>query len=578
MLKQSLTLLSLVSALSISALSISSCGKQQKDPAEDSGESGSKRVEPKEDATTIKVVFTYGSEKKQWVKAATQEFNQAKHKTSKGRVIFVSENAMGSGECMNEIQYGTRKTTLVSPASAAFIKLGNAESQRKSGKDLVKNTENLCLSPVIIAMWEPMAKKLGYGEKPIGWKDINALSTNDQGWAAHGMPQWGRFRFGHTHPDYSNSGLISLLAEVYAGSGKQARLKVSDVNKPEVGDYLEQIERSVVHYGKSTGFFGRKMFDGGPSYLSAAVLYENMVIESRQRNDLPFPIVAIYPSEGTFWSDHPAGIVNREWVTDEHEEAAKQYMDFLLSKEQQKKVMNYGFRPADIDVELDLNIFSLNNGVDPQQPKTTLEVPSVEVINEIRKLWLKRKKKAHIVLAIDRSGSMKLKDGKNKLNRMAGAKQGAKTLINLLGEEDSFSMISFSNNPVWAIQDKKVGPNRKELLDSVDAIFSQGGTALYDAISLGFNKFQKTPDQDRITAVVVLTDGDDSGKGVKLNELLRQIKSDGETRNTRVFTIAYSKGAKADILKQIAEATKAKSFKSDTKSIREVFKEISTFF
>jgi hypothetical protein len=36
------------------------------------------------------------------------------------------------------------------------------------------------------------------------------------------------------------------------------------------------------------------------------------VIESHSQNNLPFPLVAIYPKEGTFWSDHPIGIVERE--------------------------------------------------------------------------------------------------------------------------------------------------------------------------------------------------------------------------------------------------------------------------
>jgi Ca-activated chloride channel family protein len=39
--------------------------------------------------------------------------------------------------------------------------------------------------------------------------------------------------------------------------------------------------------------------------------------------DLSFPVVAIYQKEGTFWSDHPAGVVERDWVTPEHREAAK---------------------------------------------------------------------------------------------------------------------------------------------------------------------------------------------------------------------------------------------------------------
>jgi len=365
-----------------SSLLISSCSN---DKNQDSQQT------PQESDEVLVVTFTYGSEKKHWIEAATNEFNSQKHQSADGRTIFVNQIPMGSGECVREVTQGTRKVHIISPASEVFIKLGNAESQSKSNIDLVHSTSNLCLSPVVIAMWEPMANALGYKEKNIGWKEVHEMAQNPEGWATHNKPQWGKFRFGHTHPDFSNSGLISLIAEVYAGSGKQRGLTIDDLNDPKVGNYLEEIEQSIVHYGKSTGFFGRKMFNSGPEYLSAAVLYENMVIESRDQQNLPFPIVAIYPREGTFWSDHPAGIVNRDWVDDLHKQASQTYLDFLLSKEQQTKLMDHGFRPGDLTIPLN-ETFTAKNGVDSQQPKTTLEVPSVSIISEIRKLWFQRKK------------------------------------------------------------------------------------------------------------------------------------------------------------------------------------------
>ena len=53
------------------------------------------------------------------------------------------------------------------------------------------------------------------------------------------------------------------------------------------------------------------------------MLYENKVTESYGQSNLAFPVVAIYPKEGTFGSDHPIGIVDRDWVTPEHRDAAK---------------------------------------------------------------------------------------------------------------------------------------------------------------------------------------------------------------------------------------------------------------
>jgi len=217
----------------------------------------------------LELVFTYGSEKEKWINEVTEAFNRADHRTSGGKRIFVRAIPMGSGEAIDEVMEGRRQPDIISPASAAFIRLGNAQSQSRFGKDLIASTENLVLSPVIIAMWKMMAEALGRDKKPIGSSDILALARSQKGWDAYGYPQWGRFKFGHTHPQFSNSGLISLFAEIYAASGKTAGLTVADVNKAHTADFLSGIEKSVVHYGSSTGFFGRQMFSTGPQFLSA---------------------------------------------------------------------------------------------------------------------------------------------------------------------------------------------------------------------------------------------------------------------------------------------------------------------
>lgn len=46
----------------------------------------------------------------------------------------------------------------------------------------------------------------------------------------------------------------------------------------------------------------------------------------------------------------------------------------------------------------------------------------------------------------------------------------------------------------------------------------------------------------------------------------------------RVFTIAYGKDAKKDVLQQIAEATQGRAFDGKPEDIRQVFRDISMFF
>lgn len=539
--------------------------------------------------------FPYGSEKEKWLEDVTKRFNDSGQTTANGRQIFVKSIPMGSGEQITEILEGRLKAHLVSPASSVFIELGNAESKARTGGPLVDKTENLVLSPVVIAMWKPMAEALGWGEKPLGWSDILEMAGEQEGWAKYGYPHWGKFKFGHTHPEYSNSGIISLFAEVYAGAGKTAGLTLDDLQKPEVAEFLGNIERSVVHYGSSTGFFGRTMFNNGPEYLSAAVLYENMVIESYNKIDeLPFPVVAIYPKEGTFWSDHPVGVVERDWVTEEHREAAGKYIEFLTETAQQTKALEYGFRPADLEVALGAPL-DKEHGVDPNEPQTTLEVPTADVAQAIIDLWKKHKKHTHVALLIDVSGSM-------KGSKMFNAKQGAKQLIDILGDEDVVSLLPFNNTAQFAAKSLKLGTNREEALKTIESFYAGGGTAMYDGVKKAHEHLsQSVEETEMIHAIVVLSDGVDTSSQITLPTLRQIVRTVGvgpeatkKSADIRLFTIGYGtpedKSGKRQfqnpnyrdldmsVLEDLSKSTGAKTYRGTPQNIREVFKEISTFF
>ena len=520
----------------------------------------------------VQLLFSYGSEKQKWIEDVTAAFNQSGAKTVSGRHIRVKAVPKGSGECIDDILSGTEQDDLTSPASNVFIKLGNAKSRAASGKDLIGSTQNLLLSPVVIAMWKPMAEAIGWGKRPLGWADILALSRNRKGWGTYGYPQWGMFKFGHTHPAYSNSGIISLIAENYAANGKVRGLSEADVQSAKTAAFVSGIENSVVHYGSSTGFFGRKLFDSGPEYLSAAVLYESMVVESYSKVDsMPFPVVAIYPREGTFWSDHPVGIVNRPWVTPEQKEAAQDYINFLMAKPQQEKALTYGFRPGSTDAVVGAPIDAAH-GVDPAQPTTTLEVPSSDVIAAIQQQWEDQEKKAaDVALVLDTSGSMR-SEGK-----LTAAKAGAKQLVSLLSAKDVFSLLSFSLTANWASVDKRVSTDEKESADAIDSLFAQGPTALYDAVGQGYQHLLQRP-ADHIRALIVLTDGEDNRSSATLEQLLAKIKPDAETHTIRIFTIAYGSDARRDVLQQIADTTQGKAYDGTPATIVEVFRDISTFF
>jgi Ca-activated chloride channel family protein len=305
------------------------------------------------------------------------------------------------------------------------------------------------------------------------------------------------------------------------------------------------------------------------------VLYESSVIESYETQyRLPFPVVAIYPKEGTFWSDHPVGVVERDWVSAEQREAAQAYVRFLLEPAQQARAVPHGFRPASVDVPLGAPIDAAH-GVDPKEPRTTLEVPPADVIEATLRLWREQKRHASVTLALDVSGSMNEEHGA----KIDGARQGARQLLAALDDRDRFGVLLFNEEPRWVERGTPLKQARDRIDAALGATLADGGTALYDAILAAVEQQeQEARDGGRIAAVVVLSDGEDRNSRTKLAQLLERIRFDGERRAVRVFTIAYGKDAKKDVLQQIAEATQGRAFDGRPETIRQVFRDISTFF
>src|SRR5262249_44095325 len=154
-----------------------------------------------------------------------------------------------------------------------------------------------------------------------------------------------------------------------------------------------------------------------------------------------------------------------------------------------------------------------------------------------------------VVLVFDTSGSM------NEEGKIQSAREGAKQLVSLLTDNDNFSLLPFNSNMSWASQDTPIKTGRAQSLQTIDSLFAQGGTALYDSIAAAYQHLlerQKSGVGSKIRAVVVLTDGADTESKMQLEQLVQAVQFDGEEHTIRVFTIAYGNDARQDVLKRIA--------------------------
>jgi Ca-activated chloride channel family protein len=526
------------------------------------------KVEP------LTLVVAYGSEKKAWLDEQAHKFEGA-GVTATGRAIRIDARAMGSGEAVQAILSGELKPHVFSPASGAYVSLLNRAWLSGAGHTtpISPAGDPVVLSPLVIATWKPMAEALGWPKKALGWKDLIKVNSEPKGWGAHGHPEWGPFKLGHTHPELSNSGLLSVLAEAYAGAKKTRDLSLADLGKKPTRDFVSGVEKTIVHYGKSTGLFSDKMLERGPSYLSAAVLYENLVIQSYdQKHDTPFPLVAIYPTEGTFWSDHPYAVLDAPWVGAEEREAAQKFLAFLKEKPQQTRALALGFRPADTSIPMDAPIDAAH-GVDPKQPQTLLDVPDAKTLEGLLALWRENKKSADVALVFDKSGSM---GGKP----LAQAKSGAKAFLESLGDKDRVSLAFFDSKLYPPVGPLALATSRKDLTERIDGVIASGGTALYDAAQAAYMGAldRAKSDPSRIHAVVLMTDGKDENSTMTLDVLLHSLTTEGGEAPVKVFTIAYGEQAGGEVLGRIAEAAQGTSAKGSVETIVQVYRDMASFF
>ncbi len=531
------------------------------------GGTTTKAAGPSSDA--VRVAFAYSPEKEQLLKPQIEAFNAEQVKVG-GRPVFVDAQVVSSGEAQEKIGKQQLRPVVWSPASSLWGRLLNYQADQEWAP---ADNPSLVRTPLVIAMWEPMARTLGWPKKQIGFEQILALATSEKGWANYGKPEYGSFKLGHTNPDFSTSGLSAVAAEYYAATGKKEGLTVADVEKAKVRKEIRDIERSIVHYGDTTLFFAEQMKRFGPAYASAVAMEEVTLLDfNRDRGGQP-KLIALYPPEGTFDSDNPFIVLDAPWVTAEQKQGAAAFQKFLAERITPEVAAKAGFRSGDPDVT-PIPPVTKENGADPAQPKRTLSLPEPRVLARIKSAWREDRKPANIQLVFDTSGSM------GEEGKLEQAKRGLTTFFAQLSPRDRVGLIAFNSQVFPLVDIAPFGQNRAALRSTVTGLIPEGQTAAYDAIGEGVGKIIALNDDTRINAVVALTDGEDNESSTTLDQLVSALKQRNtqEGEPVRVYTIAYGAGANKAALTEIAEASGGKAFSGDPKQIEAVYRSISSFF
>ena len=580
----------------------------------DGGEGSDGSGTPGFDPDCVTVDMAVSPEKVTLLTDLAETFNDSDAKVD-GQCVSVRITRKSSGAAATLLTKGWPdpeangpQPVIWSPAASGWAAIVNEEV----GRTLAPAGRPFMQTPLVIAMPQPMAEALGYPETPIGFTDIVALANDPEGWAKYGHPEWGQFKLGKTNPNFSTSGLNFTVAEYYAATGKSSGLTVEDLARPEVEEFARSVEQAVVHYGDITGTFLSNWFRADArgtalTYTSAVAVEEKSIIDYNSGNpdgelspgETPrppkVPLVAIYPKEGTLYSDNPFMVLDAEWVTEEQKQAAALFEEYVQQPENQARVLEYGFRPGNTSVAVGAPIVPAN-GVDPTQPQNVLDVPDPEVLVRVLDAWEQQRKSAQVLLVIDVSGSMGDPAGEGtSATKLELARDAASAALDQFKDSDQVGLRIFTTDIGDVIGETSidlvpVAPmdegQRSELRGQIEGLFPQNGTPLYQATQDATELIRDSYDPSLINAVVLLTDGvnddgDPTDDADQLDELIQTLRG-GEGANAkavRVFPIAYGDDADTATLRRIAEASNGALYvASNPATINDVFTAVVSNF
>jgi len=335
----------------------------------------------------IEIGIAYGTEKQRWLEWAVSEFA----KTSDGKRITVDLIPMGSLEGAHAILSGDKRINVWSPASATYKDTFVQEWQVKNSGNPISKEEPLALTPMVFVMWDERYKAFIQKYKVVSLDTINQALQEKTGWdaIAH-QPAWGLFKFGHTHPNQSNSGLMAIVLAAYTYHHKTKDLTVADVVNAGFQQWLTALERGTSGLSNSTGNMMKEMVLKGPSSYDAAIVYENVAIDFLKNAEGRWGQIRVIYPEYNAWNENPYYIVDVPWSTAEQRKAAETFLAFLLTDRIQREALVHGFRPANPNVPIKFAdspfVTYADDGVQVDLQKIC-DPPKAEVVNNLLESW-----------------------------------------------------------------------------------------------------------------------------------------------------------------------------------------------
>jgi Ca-activated chloride channel family protein len=412
-------------------------------------------------------------------------------------------------------------------------------------KGLVKGSERIMVSPVILGVKAAKAKELGWTSDGTSWADV-AKAARD-----------GKFTFAMTSPASSNTGMSALIGVTAALSGADSAISQESIHKVELSGF----GRGQTLFSDSSGWlttaFVKSLTDAkGPDGM---VNYESelLKVNATQKANLTL----IYPKEGIVTADYPL-------------------MLFKADKPQKWLMTNTYRRPVSANVSPDAAMFGNHLLVDVPFPG------KLDVLDELLTSYLdKQRMPGHVYFVLDTSGSMGDNGGieqlRTAMQNLTGADASLSGRYARFRQREKVTVVEFAGD-TKSLRTFTMGPDGQAMkveLQNLGAyagnLQAGGGTAIFSAVAKTVNLARQdaATEPGYLQSIVVMTDGQ-SNEGMSpddFNDYYRGLPVDA--KRIRIFGVLFGSDASKDQIQMLADNSGGAVFDGST-SLSSVFKKI----
>ncbi|HEY0639033.1 MAG TPA: substrate-binding domain-containing protein [Pseudonocardiaceae bacterium] len=431
--------------------------------------------------------------------------------------------------------------------------------------DVPEAGATLATSPVVLAVADPAARRLGWPDRTLTWVDVIGATPTAEA-----------LRVGLPDPARNPVGLSTLVG-VRALTAGPAGTPPNQVAAAQVAA-LRRLSPNVTTNAADLFEQLAPAYDPGAIATAVTAFPTSEQAVLRHNNTNPEQrLVPVY-GDGTVPAlDFPYVVLPT--ATPAERTVAERFLETLLDRPAQAALQARGLRSPQGEAGADFPVTDTGNpGEVPPTP-----MPDPDTSNDVLRVWSAVNRSARMLTVVDISGSMNAQVPGTGLTRARITAEAAKQGLGLFKDTTDMGLWVFSNN-LDGDQDYRelapIGPMATErakliaLADTVPGLVAGGKTNLYDTLLAAYRTVAQGWDPARLNLVLILTDGrDDDVSAVTRPQLIEQLTALQDPKKPlRVIFVGLGPDVDAGELNEIAEVTGGKAFTAPNPAgIRDVF-------